>query len=554
MTHRLSAGDDLVQERLRINIELEVPGELSSTAYEAWSTSLLERDSWRSVGVDSSALKGLPKEDELFVISVLVLYSMLMRLGYAPVFDLPRVLACKPSGKGERAYALDVLIPAVQFIDPKATRMALQAALQLCKWMAAHPVTPKHCDNVFRVITQKVIKPLRQMIPGGKSTIPVLTVAHDMDIPLMHLGLGIYQLGWGAKARRLDRSVSEMDSAMGSRLAQSKPATAHLLRAAGLPAPVHEVVGSEEEALAAATRVGFPVVVKPADRDRGEGVSVDVESKQALQTAFAAARALSKSGQVIVERQVPGVCHRLFMTAGRLLYAVKRWPMSVMGDGHGSVKELVDAEVARQMRRPPWLRSEIRPLDDMGRQALARAGFDEQSVPANGVMVPLRRIETTEWGGVDEEVTQVVHPDNVAAAARAAQLFGLHTAGIDIISSDISVAWHHNSAIINEVNFAPLFGGGEISRSYIAEFLAELMQGDGRIPIDVFDSEEAALAKQADDLSKGLSCFYTSATRTLDASQSEIVMPFDSVRPRVKALICRPDVDAIVVAHPRPIA
>ena len=67
----------------------------------------------------------------------------------------------------------------------------------------------------------------------------------------------------------------------------------------------------------------------------------------------------------------------------------------------------------------------------------------------------------------DEDVTDIIHPDNLAdIALRAASLFGLNVAGIDIITPDIRMASHQNGAIINEVNFAPLLGGDIFQRPY----------------------------------------------------------------------------------------
>ena len=75
-----------------------------------------------------------------------------------------------------------------------------------------------------------------------------------------------------------------------------------------------------------------------------------------------------------------------------------------------------------------------------------------------------------------------MHPDNVKAAVDASKLFGLHIAGVDIISPNIEQPWHANGAIINEVNFAPLLGGADISRSKIPNFLKKLIEDEGRIP------------------------------------------------------------------------
>jgi hypothetical protein len=110
-----------------------------------------------------------------------------------------------------------------------------------------------------------------------------------------------------------------------------------------------------------------------------------------------------------------------------------------------------DKEFEFQQSRPPWMRSEIRRLDDLAFKAISLAGFSPSSIPEPGVLVPLRRIESTAWGGVDEEVTQIIHKDNLFAALYASKLLGLNVAGIDIISPDISEPWHKNGAIINEV-------------------------------------------------------------------------------------------------------
>jgi len=288
-------------------------------------------------------------------------------------------------------------------------------------------------------------------------------------------------------------------------------------------------------------------VVKPLDLNRGEGVTVDVADAGALQAAFHHAQQPSKSRLVIVEQQVAGVCHRFFVANGRLLYAVKRWPMSVRGDGRRTVAQLVADELMAQQFKPLWARSELQALDERALLALALAGFTPECVPAPGVLAPLRRIESTADGGLDEEVTTTAHPDNVAIALAATRLFGLNVAGVDIISADITQAWHENGAIINEVNFAPLLGGADISRSYIPAFLADYLEGDGKIPIETFATGEAALAQQTAYKQKGLRCYFTSQTKTLDAAGRNVVMPFGDVNQRVRALLCRADVDAVVI-------
>ena len=52
----------------------------------------------------------------------------------------------------------------------------------------------------------------------------------------------------------------------------------------------------------------------------------------------------------------------------------------------------------------------IQPLDDMAIKMLSRQRWTVDSVPEKQKFVALRRIETTAWGGIDEDVTSTAHP------------------------------------------------------------------------------------------------------------------------------------------------
>jgi D-alanine-D-alanine ligase-like ATP-grasp enzyme len=540
---------DTVNEPVRMTVEFAVPEGLVLTDWSMWTEVFVAQNAWQDDAEVPAALAHLKAPEQQFIAVFLRLSRWFLELARLPVFAQPTFLSWSPHASEGGGSQMIFELPAVDLMPSQAYETAVRVARDICQWMARHAPTAEHVSKVFEAVDQHVVKALASVVPAGKSTIPVLKVAHEMGIPFLHLGLGVYQLGWGSKSRRLDRSTTEMDSAIGSKLAQNKVATANLLRTAGLPAPTHGVVLNEADALKVAVQLNFPLVVKPLDRDRGEGVTVSVMDEDALKLAFAHAQQLSHSKQVIIEQQVPGVCHRLFIVGEKLLYAVKRMPMSVQGDGQSSVHQLVAHEVAVQSGRPPWLRSGIAPLDDLALHALRCVGMTPESVPARGVHAPLRPIESTSWGGVDEEVTHTIDPDNIAAAVQAAQLFGLHVAGVDIISADISRPWHANGAIINEVNYAPLLGGGDISKSHIPRFLAEFMPGQGRIRIRALATLEAAIEAQAASVKTGLRCFVSSAEKTLAPSGKDIIMPLQTLHQRLKALVCRSDVDEIVLVR-----
>lgn len=541
--------------RFRCSLSFELPERLDLAGLDQWLDELCL--SLPGVQFDPPAAPAetgergeSPGSASAFLERSLKLYGLFLQLGQVPVFDRPTVRSLDRHSARAGGYLAEVDLHLIDHIAKSHYLLLLRAAFDLSKWAGLNPPSPQARQEMYKLIDHKVIKPSQQVVPAGKSTLQVLRAASGLGIPYLHLGSGVYQLGWGSRARRVDRSATGLDSAIGARLSSNKISTASLLRMAGLPGPLHAVVHKASDALVAARHVGFPVVVKPSDRDRGEGVTVDVVDEPGLNAAFAAAQAESGNKQVLVERQVAGVCHRLFIAKGKLLYAVKRLPMSVQGDGRHTVAALVKAELERQQRQPPWARSEIRAVDDLALAALAGAGLRPDSVPAAGVRAPLRRIESTQWGGIDEDVSDRIHPDNLEAALFATKLLGLSVAGVDIITADIAVPWHENGGIINEVNFAPLLGGGEISRRHVSGFLQDLMQGDGRIPVEMYDApaqEAAAMARQAALTSQGLRCWLTLADKTLDAQGREIQLTLTGLENRVKALLCRDDVDALVV-------
>jgi cyanophycin synthetase len=539
----------LTHHTVTLALDFSTPNNLDLAHLDQWLIEAIEinQDSLQATSTTDNN-NGLVLARDLLS-RVIFLARVLFRAGRIPLFDMPEIASVERRSTGTQSFRAKINFTLIDFIPGACYRLILQSSLELCNWVSQNALTDENRQKFFGAIEERVIKQLLRLAPAGKSTVPVLQVAHQLGIPFIHIGFGAYQLGWGSKARRMQRSSTDMDSAIGVTLAQNKETAANILRMAGLPAPVHAVVRNEADALAAANKLGFPVVLKPSDRDAGLGVTVDITDEQSLRAAFEKAKKLSRSKKVIVERQVPGVCHRLFIANGELLYAVKRLPMSVLGDGTRSITDLVNAEVRKQLKRPPWSRSEILHIDDLAIVAMKQAGFEPSSIPESGTLVPLRRIESTEWGGVDEDVSALIHPENLAIAIRSAELFSLHVAGIDIIARDISIPWYEDGAIVNEVNSAPLFGGGDISRRHIPIFFRNFIQGDGKIPIEVFaGSDNSAKKRQGALLKQGLRCYLTSANWTVDPQGIEVKFSFDGLRNRIRALICRPDVDAIIIA------
>jgi acyl-coenzyme A synthetase/AMP-(fatty) acid ligase/D-alanine-D-alanine ligase-like ATP-grasp enzyme len=487
----------------------------------------------------------------LWLSTVLDLVRALLQAARVPQFDLIKVTHCQPHASRAHLWHGVCQQPAPQFLTVQNSINLIRETFKLAEWASGADIeSPIHREDFFKRIETGAFKTLVPVAPTGKSTFEILRVAHSLTIPYRSLAGGVVQLGWGSHSRSIHRSTTDCDSAIGLHLTSDKFLTAQILRQAGLPAPVHHKARSLAEAQNVAQRIAYPVVVKPSDLERGEGVAVDVTELN-LEAAFQTAYKLSPSKTVLIERQVPGICHRLFIVDGELLYAVKRLPIGIYGDGKSSISELVQAAHIEQMKRPPWTRSGVQLLQPLPLEALDQQGLTPADVAPAGQFVALRRIETSAWGGVDEDVTPNVHPDNVSAAVRAAQLMRLEVAGVDLISQDITQAWHTNGAVINEVNYAPLLGGGEISRAHIPAFLLRILKGNGKIPIEVIVNPEHGwthgLAKWQSLIDTGVQAFLTDKLHTLDPQGQDFHMTPQNLNDRVQSLLMNKDVEALVI-------
>jgi len=366
------------------------------------------------------------------------------------------------------------------------------------------------------------------------------------------LSKGIYQLGWGSKAKIMEESITGSDSLIGAKSSHNKITSAHLFRLSGLPAPEHGVAKDSKTAQMIANQLSFPVVVKPADLDRGEGVTINITDDEHLEKAFDEAMKLSKSKQVLVEKQVDGVCHRILIEHGKHLFSVKREPKSIKGNGVDTIATLIQKENINENEKAPWKRKVLVPHDNLALIELQKIGMNFDSIPEEDVWVKLRDIQSTRWGGRSVNCTSSIHPDNIDLAIRAAKIFGITIIGVDIITTDITKPWYETGAIINEVNLAPYFALGENSQDKLETFFDKFIEEDGRIPIDVFIGNtkttlSKAKAKQKAYQKSGLKCYLTTHTKTYDNKNNLFHLASRYLIQRVQALLLNSEVDAIII-------
>ncbi len=291
----------------------------------------------------------------------------------------------------------------------------------------------------------------------GPSTAALVAAAEERDIPSLRLNrYSLVQLGHGKYGKKIQATVTGETRHIAVEMASDKEETNKLLGDLGLPVPKQRLVYSPREAVRAAERVGYPVVVKPLNANHGRGVSINLDTAEAVETAFANAREHGRT--VLVESFITGLDHRLLVVDGELIAASKRVPGHVVGDGRHTIEELVEI-VNSDPRRGIGHEKVLTRLefDHQAERLLALAGLERDSVPEEGRTVYLRSTANLSTGGTAVDVTDEVHPDNRQMAIRAAGAVGLDVAGVDFLTDDISRSFHETGGAICEVNAAPGF-------------------------------------------------------------------------------------------------
>lgn len=324
----------------------------------------------------------------------------------------------------------------------------------------------------------------------GTSTAAVIDAATRRGIPSLRLTeeANLFQLGWGARQKRLQATVTGNTSLVAANIASDKQLTKTLLAEAGVPVPRGRLVTDVEQAQRAARRVGVPVTIKPLDANQGKGVTTVCVTPEQIEAAFDHARGYSR--RVIVEKYLEGHDYRVLVTGNKVAAASRRRPPEVTGDGVKTIAELVAQENLDPARGDGHTNILTRMrLDQIAADLLAKQGYGFDSVPPAGAVVALRGNANLSTGGTAEDATDLMHPSTREICIRAARTIGLDVAGIDIICRDIGVPLDEQDGGIIEVNAAPGIRMHQYPSSGqprdAGDAIVEAMYGkdNGRIPV-----------------------------------------------------------------------
>ncbi|MCZ6836343.1 MAG: cyanophycin synthetase, partial [Planctomycetota bacterium] len=372
-----------------------------------------------------------------------------------------------------------------RYIEERSGMYAGEQALELIEHLIAGTEDQFDLDAVVQRL-----KELRERYRLGPSTQSLVDEAIRRDIPWVRLNnRSLVQLGHGRSQKRIQATTTSETSMIAVEIACDKEATKSLLDDAGVPVPKGEEVRTLRGALDVAHDIGFPVVVKPSDGNHGKGATVGITDDEHLELAFDAAKAFSS--YIMVERQLEGHDFRALVIDHQFIAAAHRVPAHVIGDGKKTITELID--VTNQDPRRGYghenVLTEIE-VNAMTERVLKHQGFSVDSIPEKGRTVVLKSTANLSTGGTAVDITEQVHPTNVATFERISRIIDLDICGIDIIADNLHEPLSESGGGVIEVNAAPGFrmhlSPSEGIGRNVAEPVLDMLFPDGadtRIPV-----------------------------------------------------------------------
>ncbi|WP_422106148.1 cyanophycin synthetase [Winogradskyella sp.] len=372
------------------------------------------------------------------------------------------------------------------YMEESVGRYAAKAAVRICEALISGEAYDLS-DDIQRM------RELREEDRLGPSTGSIVEEAEARGIPWIRLNkYSLCQLGYGANQKRIQATVTSETSSIGVELACDKEDTKYLLEQAEVEVPRGDIIRRERSLEEACRYVGYPLVIKPIDGNHGRGITVNIQSYDEALEAFRHAKNSSKSGAIIVEKFIVGEDYRLLVINNKLVAAALRSPAHVIGNGTSTIQELID-EVNSDPRRGYGHEKVLTQItvNELTQTIIKDAGYTLDSVIAEGEKLVLKDTANLSTGGTAEDVTDIIHPANIAMAERISKIIDLDICGIDVMTTDISKPLAETGGAVLEVNAGPGFRmhlapTTGLPRNVAAPVIDKLFpqKGDtGRIPI-----------------------------------------------------------------------
>lgn len=223
------------------------------------------------------------------------------------------------------------------------------------------------------------------------------------------------------------------------------------------PSSTYLLIHQKEEILDFVHSIGYPVVLKPNNLARGQGVFTHIDSDESLIIHLDKISEVigSTDERILIEKQFIGEDFRFFVVNNEVLAVTQRARANVTGDGKQTIFELIREKNEKRLQDRD-LKHYLIPTDPNKLGRLYREGKTIDSIPEKGEKVIIRDESNIASGGEGIDFTENVHPDFKEIAVKAVNSIpGFRYAGVDVIAEDITQEPSRENYIVTEVEFSP---------------------------------------------------------------------------------------------------
>ncbi|EXJ23761.1 Cyanophycin synthase [Alkalibacterium sp. AK22] len=250
-----------------------------------------------------------------------------------------------------------------------------------------------------------------------------------------------------------------LSSASLNTVVDDKQLTRSFLKEAKLtvPASTYLPISQTEQFVGFAESFGYPVVLKPNNLARGQGVFMNLSDEQELRQSLEKIEAIvgDRSTPILIEKHFTGEDFRFVIVDSEVIAVSKRARANVVGDGKQTILELIQHKNSLRAKDRD-LRNFPIPTDPSQLSRLSKNGLTMASVPEENQKVILRDESNIASGGEGIDFTYTVSEGFKQMAIRAVNAIpGLNYAGVDMIAEDITAEPTSENHVVTEVEFSP---------------------------------------------------------------------------------------------------
>jgi D-alanine-D-alanine ligase-like ATP-grasp enzyme len=235
-----------------------------------------------------------------------------------------------------------------------------------------------------------------------------------------------------------------------------------ILKSSGLPVVQSQLFAPTQIQAAAdfAINLGFPVVIKPRSLTRGIGVTTHIQSVEGLKEGWnelqnMAKKRFGKTIPFLVEKHFEGTDARFFVVGEKIISVTLRYPASVVGNGQGSIAELI-RDKNEQRKQDIYLKNYLIPSKSEELDALRRQSLGLDYIPVDGERIILRGTANLSGGGDSVDATDEVNHSYVDVVRAISSAFHFSPYfGIDIMAKDFTAKASRGNFIVSELEFSP---------------------------------------------------------------------------------------------------